>query len=328
MRRRLLQTAATLALTGLCAAYILWKIDVSKTIDVLAHTRATPFLLGLAIVVVANVPLAWRWQLLLRVQGVSDELPWLLRAYFVSHAAGQVLPTAIGGDAMRIYEAARRHPRDRSTLTGSILLERVLGGCATLLLAAVGFALAAGRYDIGAYLWVEAAIAVAAVVLAGVLFSRRARPLLAYLAPPLRPLRLETPLRAAYEGVHAYRRRARVVLAAFAVTVATQAFRVLAIWLMARAAGVDLGPRPFFVMGPILFLVGLIPFTVNGLAVRESFFLSFLGGLGVAPDRAFATGFLYFLLSIGLALPGGLIVVWEGLTGVGLRPRRAATDGA
>src|SRR5262249_60964053 len=102
-----------------------------------------------------------------------------------------------------------------------------------------------------------------------------------------------------------------------------QAFRVLAIWMMAEAAGVHLGVRPFYVMGPLLFLVGLIPFTINGIAVRETFFLSFLGGLGVSADHAFATGFLYFLLSIGLALPGAAIVAWESVRALA-RPLREA----
>ncbi len=57
-------------------------------------------------------------------------------------------------------------------------------------------------------------------------------------------------------------------------------------------------------MGPLLFLVSLIPFTVNGLAVRESLFVVFLGSLGVSADQAFATGLLYLLLSFGLAVPG------------------------
>jgi hypothetical protein len=109
---------------------------------------------------------------------------------------------------------------------------------------------------------------------------------------------------------------ALLLLEAFALTLAVQACRVLAIWLMAEAAGVHLGPRPFYVMGPLLFLVGLIPFTINGIAVRESFFLSFLGGLGVGADQAFATGFLYFLLSIGLAIPGGAIFLWENVRGL------------
>jgi hypothetical protein len=68
-------------------------------------------------------------------------------------------------------------------------------------------------------------------------------------------------------------------------------------------------------MGPLLFLVMLVPFTINGLAVRESFFVSFLGGLGVDPNRAFATGFLFFVVTIAVSLPGALILGWEGVRG-------------
>jgi hypothetical protein len=91
-----------------------------------------------------------------------------------------------------------------------------------------------------------------------------------------------------------------------------QAVRVLAIWAAGKSVGVDLSPRPYYVMGPLLFLVALIPFTVNGFAVRESFFVSFLGGLGIDADRAFSTGFLFFFVTIALALPGLAVVLREG----------------
>src|SRR5439155_25449306 len=131
---------------------------------------------------------------------------------------------------------------------------------------------------------------------------------LAFLVPLLRRVRLERPLRAAYEGVHGYRAHGRLLGAMFGLTLAVQAVRVLAIWCSGKAVGVDLSPRPYYVMGPLLFLVALVPFTVNGLAVRESFFVSFLGALGVAADPAFATGFLFFVVTIALALPGAGIV--------------------
>ena len=56
--------------------------------------------------------------------------------------------------------------------------------------------------------------------------------------------------------------------------------------------GVDLSPRPYYVMGPLLFLVMLVPFTVNGIAVREAFFVSFLGQLGVEKEAALALDLL------------------------------------
>ena len=71
----------------------------------------------------------------------------------------------------------------------------------------------------------------------------------------------------------------------------------------------------YYVMGPLLFLVLLVPFTLNGIAVREAFFVSFLGSLGVGAEQAFAAGFLFFLVTLIMALPGAVILLWEGLRG-------------
>ena len=88
---------------------------------------------------------------------------------------------------------------------------------------------------------------------------------------------------------------------------------MLAIWASSRAVGIELSPRIYYVMGPLFFLVLLVPFTLNGFAVREAFFVSFLGNVGVDADQAFAAGFLFFLVTVVMALPGGLILLWEGL---------------
>ena len=324
MRRRH-RVGATLLVTGLCAAYLLWQIDVGETVEVLRNAELAPLLASAAIMLVTVLPMAWRWQLLLAARGIADRFAWLTRAYLVSYTAGQILPTAIGGDAMRIFESARRHPGPTGDLAGTVLLERALGGAATLALAAVGFVLAVGHYDVGAYLWIELVFVVGAVVLAFLLFSRTLRGPLARSVPLLRRLRVERPLRALYEGIHVFRNHVGLLVGVTALTLALQAVRVLAIWLAGRSAGVDLSPRIYYVMGPLLFLVMLIPFTINGLAVREAFFVSFLGTVGVDPDLAFATGFLFFLVTVLLAVPGGLILAWEGLRGPAAR--RTIPDG-
>jgi uncharacterized membrane protein YbhN (UPF0104 family) len=251
---------------------------------------------------------------------MRERLPWLTRAYFVSYTAGQILPTSIGGDAVRILETSRRHPARLGAISAIVLLERALGGAATLTLAGVGFALAVGRYNVGPYVWIELGFVVATVVLAIGLFSRRARPVLAKTVPLLRKLRLERPIRATYEGIHSYRHHPRLLVGVFSLTVAVQSVRVLAIWSAGKAVGVELSPRPYYVMGPLLFLVLLMPFTVNGIAVRESFFVSFLGGLGVDADKAFATGFLFFAVTLCLSVPGGVMLGWQSVRGL-MRPR-------
>ena len=315
MRRRLLRLVATLVVTGLCLAYIVWKVDLARTARILVHANVWYFLGAVAITVGTVWPMAWRWQRLLAAKGIHDRLTWLVRAYFVAYTGGQLLPTSVGGDAVRIFETSRRHPGRGGPIAASIILERVLGGAATLVLAAVGFLLAIGNYDIGAYLWIEGAFVVGTILLAVLLFSRRLRPLLARTAPLLRLLRVERPVRAVYEGLHSYRDNVGLMLGVFTLTLAVQVVRVLAIWMCGKAVGVDLSPKPYYVMGPLFFLIMVLPITLNGIAVRETFFVDFLGKLGVGADAAFATGFLYFVVVVCMSLPGLGILAWENIRG-------------
>ena len=311
--KRGIRVGLTLFVTSLCTAYVVWKIDVGRTVEILGDTHLGYFLLGLVITVSTTWPMALRWKWLLDAKGIHDRLGWLTRAYFVSYAAGQVLPTAVGGDAARIYETAKRHPGNTGTIAGSVILERAIGGAATLLLAAIGLALAIGEYDVDVYLWIEGVFVVATVVAGFVIFSRSLRSRLGRFRPLLAKLRIENPVGALYRGMHGYRDHVRALLAVFVLTIAIQVVRIIAIWLCGEAVGVDLSPRPYFVLGPLLFLVMLVPFTINGLAVREAFFVSFMTRLDVSPDAAAATGFLFFATTIGLALPGAAIVTWEAI---------------
>jgi uncharacterized protein (TIRG00374 family) len=319
MSRRV-RVLGTVVLTAAAVAYLVWKIDLGTTLDLLGDAELAWFAAAV-LVMVGTVPvLAARWGWLLDAHGISERLRWLTRAYYVAYTAGQFLPTSLGGDAVRVVETVRRHPGRTADVTGTIVLERGLGGAATVLLGAVGFLLSIGRYDVSAYLWLEGVFVFGTILLGFLFFARSARPLLRRTTPFLERLRLARPLRAFYEGVHHFRGRPRLLGAVFGVTLAVQAVRILAIWACAKAVGIDLDVRAYYVMGPLLFLVMLVPFTLNGLAVREAFFVSFLGSLDVPADQAFAAGFLFFLVAVLMALPGGAIMLRDGLRG-GARAR-------
>ena len=313
--KRSIKIAATLLVTSLAVAYILSKVDVGKTKDIITSASVPWLLLSASLTLVTVPPMGWRWQRLLAVRGVNESVAWLTRAYFVSYAVGQVLPTSVGGDASRIFETSRRHPGRITPITGSVLLERALGGAVTLLLAGIGLLLAIGRYPIGAYLWIELVFVLGTIATAFVFFSRRVRRRLVFLGGVARRLRVETPARAVYEGLHGYRDHPGALLVVAVVTAAAQLTRVVAIYASGRAVGIHLSVLPYVVLGPLLFLVMLVPFTVNGIGVREAFFVSFLGKLSIDHDHAFACGFLFFVMTILLALPGVAIVIWENVFG-------------
>ena len=81
------KAVATIALGGMCVGYIVWKIDLRRTADVLGHAHPLPLVAAIVIWLAAVWPLAWRWQRLLRGRGVEAPIGWLVRTYFVSYGA-------------------------------------------------------------------------------------------------------------------------------------------------------------------------------------------------------------------------------------------------
>ena len=303
----------TIVLTAAAVAYLVWKIDLGTTIDVLRDADLAWFALSVAIMVFTVPVLAARWGWLLAAHDIHEGVPWLTRTYFLAYTAGQVLPTSLGGDAVRVFETTRRHVGRATVVTGTVVLERGLGGAATVALGGVGFLLSIGEYDVSAYLWLEGLFVLGTILLGFLFFARSARPLLRMTRPLLERLRLEKPVRHFYASIHHYRGHPGLLGKVLVVTLAVQAVRILSIWAAAKAVGIDLDPRIYYVFGPLLFLVMLVPFTLNGLAVREAFFVSFLGSVGVGANEAFAAGFLFFLVTLLMAFPGAVLMLRDGL---------------
>jgi uncharacterized protein (TIRG00374 family) len=316
--RRSLRIAFQLAVSGGLIAYLLWKIDLGATADYIASSNPVYVSAAAAIYVMTLLPMAWRWRVLLASKGLHEPLAWLTKLYFIGYAASQVLPTGIGGDAVRMVEHARKRPRAKGEAAAAILMERIIGSAGILIVVAVGLALAFGRYDnIAPLIWVEVACVVGLAVFGLLLFSRRANALLQERIPRGSARRLQRGLNAVWTALHGYRWERRALGIVLTVTVGVQFVRMLAIWLCGEAVGVDVSPLVYVILGPLLFLVTMVPVTVNGLGVRESFFVFFLARFGVPHDAAFAA-----------ALPGGLILAWRSLHGAVVSVGRSDRAGA
>jgi glycosyltransferase 2 family protein len=298
-----------LLVSGAVLALLFWQIDVEQTVEILRDSQWGYVAASLLIFLATTWLMAWRWWALLRVRGVHEPYGWLVRMYFVSYAASQVLPTAVGGDAVRIIEQARRRPDVRATAAGAVVMERIIGSAGTLVLVAVALALAAGRYEgVRLLIILELALLGALIVLGLLLFSKRlGRHLEERLFPLGKRLRVDAAMQSLYRAMHEYRNCAGVLLQVLGVTLVAQFARVIAIWLCGEAVGVDVSPVVYIILGPLLFLVQMIPFTLNGIGVREAFFVGFLGRFDVPQEVAFAAGFLYFAVSIATSLPGAIL---------------------
>jgi uncharacterized protein (TIRG00374 family) len=301
--------ALQIALSAGLIAAILWQADLHRIGTALRDTSPGWFGAAIAINIVATGIMALRWYLLLLARGRRDPgLGWLFETYTIALLLGQVLPTAVGGDAVRAIDLARRTGA-RAEAVSSVVVDRVVGLAALGALAAGG-ALAGGTgigrgTAVALGLGVMAATALAAVAL----FSLRLRPLLRRLAPLARTLRIEAPLRALYHALHAYRGHPGALGLVFVLGVVAQGMRAVSIWFLAQGMGLGLGFATLLVLCPVLFLVTVVPISLNGIGLREATFVVVLRGADVGREDAFALGLAFFAVGVLTGALGGFALL-------------------
>jgi glycosyltransferase 2 family protein len=269
----------------------------------------------------ATVPaMALRWQLLLEAKGVSVPLGWLTRTYFVALFAGQFLPAAIGGDAVRVVELGRR-TGDAPESVASVLIDRLVGLVSLVVLAVVAV-LVSGPGRRAGVVAAEGAFGAAAAAALLLLFSSRLRGTVArWLEPRASGRRLAAGGRF-YEALHAYRDHRATLVAVGLLALAVQAARVVVIWMLARALGLHVPDSVVLLAGPVVFAALALPVSLNGIGVREAVFVYFLHGHATRPE-AIALGLAFFAVGTLTALGGAAVLVVRFIRyGVGaVRPR-------
>jgi glycosyltransferase 2 family protein len=287
----------------------------------LSRTQLRWFLPAVA-VSVATVPLmALRWRLLLSAKGIDAPIAWLTRTYFVALFAGQFLPAAIGGDAVRAVELGRR-TRDAPEAVASVLIDRLVGLLSLVIFAITAVAVGGGSTRRPGVLAAEAAFGVAAAGALALLFSSRLRGVVARaLEPRSDGHRLAAGGRF-YDALHTYRGHRGTLALVGALALVVQAARVGVIALLTRALSLDVPDSVILLTGPVVFASLALPVSLNGIGVREGVFVYFLHGYAARP-QAVALGLAFYAAGTITALGGAAVLaVRFARHGIGaVRPR-------
>jgi len=128
-------------------------------------------------------------------------------------------------------------------------------------------------------------------------------------------LRVAGPLRALYHALHAYRNHPGALALVFALGVVAQGMRAVSIYFLALGMDLDIGFATLLVLCPILFLVTVVPVSLNGIGLREATFVVVLGGAGVAREDAFALGLAFFAVGVLSSAVGALALLRRAIAG-------------
>jgi glycosyltransferase 2 family protein len=287
----------------LCAALLIFVVDVRIVADTLARCLPAWALLTLVALTLDRILMAYKWGLLLALRGHRIGLLRQLMVYCSSMMWGLALPSTVGADGIRVLLVRRLGVRVDDTIA-TILVERGIGFICALFTALLGVLILRTQVTLSPTF--DAIVLGGVAALAGAIlivvfsFSERALQWLLRLLPRAagRVAAVLTRLHAAYRSFAAQRRR---LLYFTVLTLVEQAIMIGCYGLTAIALGVEFNSIFLLAAVPLAILISRLPISIDGIGVYEGIFVAIMTLGGVRPEDS---------LAISLAMRALQIVVW------------------
>ncbi len=295
----------TLLFIGFLAYFVHWT-----EVRHIVQRADAPILLLAAITYFADrVLTAYKWGLLLRVQGVR--IPLVLNVGINSAAplVGMVLPVTVGADALRVLWLSRLNI-PTVAVASSIVFERLIGFAVAVLAAIVGLTYllyqtkATGPLTDVVWLLVAIAILVIGVLLTS--FSAVTTKRLGRLLRPFsswKPFKL---LQKVHEAYGCYRNAWRYVIPFVALTVLRQMLSVGGNYVIAAALQIKVEPVELLAAVAVTVLLSRLPITFDGIGIYEGVLMLLLMPLGLNAEDVLAIAVVFRILIVVSSAPGAV----------------------
>jgi uncharacterized membrane protein YbhN (UPF0104 family) len=278
------------------------------------------FAAALAVMALAVVLGGLRWWLLLEGARIEVSPVRAVRAFAASLVLNLVLPTAVAGDAVRIWVVGRESGRLLGAAAATVV-DKLTALVCLFSLGWVAYALnrdAVPHSIVVVYAWLTAGLIAAFAV--GALAAAGVRPVLHRL-----PERLAAMARETWRLIRIWAGSRKLVASLVGLGVAYQVLAVIALVMVGRTLGLDLPFALAAVCAAIVLVAVLIPVSVGGLGIREGGFVLLLGEANIDPADATLTSLLsagaVLIASAGVAGALYLYALWAG------RPNARAVPG-
>jgi uncharacterized protein (TIRG00374 family) len=330
---------ARIAISGGLLAWLVHGLNLATIVQRLLHASWGWLLLANLLTAPVIVLVSWKWQILLRVAGVRETLPRLVRMNLVGGFYSLVLPGEETGQLAKGVILARHSRGD--AVAASIIVDEILGTLSIFSIALAALALVSPfplRPIIAGALAFMLAVFLVLLVLAVLprchglarAILRRQLPwlnaALVWLLVPL-PVRglapkaapgLERRLERArfrfvawlepfWERLGDYHQRPGSLVAAFGITVAAHLLANVSVLGTMRAGGVGLDFINICWFVAAVSALVTIPITVSGFGIREGANVVLLAQFGVPRDQALVVSTLAFAIGFVWSLPGALL---------------------
>jgi len=335
-KTRHLSLVVRIVVATLAIVWVFRGQDWERLREVFGQLSGGYFALSLAAYIIGQIVVAFRWWLLLRAQSIHIGVIAAVRLYFAGLFYNNVMPSSVGGDLLKAYYVTK-HTHRRLEGVLSVFIDRLVGLAGMMLMALVAYLLflrgrplaaEAGPAEPvqrgvawwhGAILWI---LILGAFVLAVLLVHPVSRERLRRAGGRLWDRGAEL-LGRVWTALVVYCRKPWTMAAAMLLTLLGQTIVIVAFWPLGRNLGLQAGPRYYFVIFPVTWVIGAIPVSIAGLGVLEAGIVTLFTSLTAATrESALALAFCQRFVWVLASLPGGMVHLLGGHL-----PRQFLVDG-
>ncbi|MBN1481577.1 flippase-like domain-containing protein [candidate division KSB1 bacterium] len=291
--------------------WLLHRIGIDHILYQLKSARWQWLVVAFLVFSTSNFLGALQWYFLLRSQHVKFSFLHVLSYYHVGLFFNNFLIGYVGGDALRIYDVARKSG-DSTIAVSSVVFDRFIGFF-TLTSMAMGVSFfqihKLASYGTVYFIGVILALWVATFFLllhenAGKTFGRLFKPLLPHI--------VVQKVHDIYMAINQFRHQRFILLQIIGISIVVQALRIVTHYCTALAVGVQAHVLFFFMFIPIVALFASLPISFGGIGVREQSGVTLFSTVGLAASRVVTFEFLAYIIGVVATLPGGIIFALRG----------------
>ncbi len=290
----------------------------AQMVEALKNAQYQWVAIGILAYVLVEIAAAFRWHVLLKVQGIHLSLPRLSGLFLIGMFYNQFLPGGTGGDIIKSYFLLKETPDKKAGALLAVVFDRFIGLVA---LIAITGALISLRYDFLSkttetrwllrFLLVLLGASILGLLSTFVISGFN----LFHSLPKKFPGREKLiEISAAY---HLYARYWRATLAAFGASIVAHLATFATFLCVAYSLRANVKIVDFFAVMPIERTISAMPISFAGIGWREKVLQIMLHGLcGVPEATAILIGSLSFLVVLICCLPGAIVYFFYKPSGV------------
>ena len=306
-RNEALKLSLRLLVAVLLIALLFVNLNVEHLVQRLLNLSWQGTAAAFAIVFLAIVISAWKWGLILQAR--QHRLPFLtlLRLYFVGLFFNNVLPTAVGGDAVRAWEATKETGEVPEAI-GSVVSERLIAGVALGITALLGLPFIESDSSTAKMVALFLLFDVALVAL--FLIPRVAEGMVGK-ALPNRLAKLNSVVVQTVQAVRDTLRKPRLFVTILLLSILFQICVAGVNAAIFQALGAPVSLAHCVIYTPMIFTIAMLPISISGFGVREAAYWYFFSQVGVGQAEAVAASLLFFVIVGICSLPGAPLFVFR-----------------